>query len=487
MASVNYRISNFDGIAFVKGLYVGRATEETLVFNSSGAFVGAIMPSAIATTGTLSVTGVSRLGTTSVLSVGASEQLTVLNTATSAPAAAVIGTSSGILISGDFASANNHSANRSGVTRTIVTSQTDTSGYASYLAALSINIPAAQTYTNTNTGVGGITAYRFNWPGASSGTLAVTQMCAFWTSTTTLNTGTGKAGIVLGSITGATNNSYIVLGQTTIPAGQYAIYSAITSSSLLSGDITATAFIPSGSTVPTNGMYLSAANTLAFATNSTLAGTVASTTAWSFGTVGGTQGHRANGTLSINGAASAVANLEVAGNVLTGTNQIALYSGIFAGTSAATASIRGFSADVNTAASSFTSGFVSAFYGKVTAATSSTITRAQIFDAFGGITATGTITNRAILTDNHAYTGSWAINLSSTAPSQFSGLVGHIQSTNNVTDALPTQAEMVTALGAANQGTALVGFIKDANADTNYFICVSNGTSWYALKMTKGA
>ena len=40
-------------------------------------------------------------------------------------------------------------------------------------------------------------------------------------------------------------------------------------SATFSSTATATAFIPTGSTVPTNGMYLSAANTLAFATSST--------------------------------------------------------------------------------------------------------------------------------------------------------------------------------------------------------------------------
>ncbi len=62
------------------------------------------------------------------------------------------------------------------------------------------------------------------------------------------------------------------------------------------------------------------------------------------------------------------------------------------------------------------------------------------------------------------------------------------QSTDNVTDALPTQAEMVTAFGAAaTTGSGFIGVIKDANADTNFFICISNGTSYYALKLTKGA
>jgi len=62
------------------------------------------------------------------------------------------------------------------------------------------------------------------------------------------------------------------------------------------------------------------------------------------------------------------------------------------------------------------------------------------------------------------------------------------QSVNQVTDLLPTQAEMVAAFGAAaTVGAGFVGVIKDNDADTNFFICVSNGTSFYALKMTKGA
>jgi hypothetical protein len=46
-------------------------------------------------------------------------------------------------------------------------------------------------------------------------------------------------------------------------------YIASTGAATFSSSATATSFIPSGATVPTNGMYLSAANTLNFATNST--------------------------------------------------------------------------------------------------------------------------------------------------------------------------------------------------------------------------
>jgi hypothetical protein len=47
---------------------------------------------------------------------------------------------------------------------------------------------------------------------------------------------------------------------------------------------------------------------------------------------------------------------------------------------------------------------------------------------------------------------------------------------------------MVTAFGAAaTTGSGFFGVIKDNDADTNFFICFSNGTSYYAHKMTKGA
>lgn len=55
-------------------------------------------------------------------------------------------------------------------------------------------------------------------------------------------------------------------------------------SATFSSTTTATAFIPSGSTIPTNGMYLSAANTLNFATNSLNRFTIASDGIATFGT-----------------------------------------------------------------------------------------------------------------------------------------------------------------------------------------------------------
>lgn len=69
-----------------------------------------------------------------------------------------------------------------------------------------------------------------------------------------------------------------------------------------SSTLTATAFIPSGSTVPTNGMYLSAANTLNFATNTT--NRIIVTSAGNVG-IGGTPFTISDTNLTVNGATGA--------------------------------------------------------------------------------------------------------------------------------------------------------------------------------------
>lgn len=57
---------------------------------------------------------------------------------------------------------------------------------------------------------------------------------------------------------------------------------------------------------------------------------------------------------------------------------------------------------------------------------------------------------------------------------------------NDVNNTTPTAAELTTSFGApATVGTGFVGIVKDADADTNCFVVVSNGTSFYYLKFTK--
>lgn len=60
------------------------------------------------------------------------------------------------------------------------------------------------------------------------------------------------------------------------------------------------------------------------------------------------------------------------------------------------------------------------------------------------------------------------------------------QAINNVNDTTPTAAELTTSFGTpASVGSGFVGVVKDADADTNCFVVVSNGTSYYYLKFTK--
>ena len=60
------------------------------------------------------------------------------------------------------------------------------------------------------------------------------------------------------------------------------------------------------------------------------------------------------------------------------------------------------------------------------------------------------------------------------------------QAINNVNDTTPTAAELTTSFGApATVGSGFVGIVKDNDADTNCFVVVSNGTSYFYLKFTK--
>lgn len=60
------------------------------------------------------------------------------------------------------------------------------------------------------------------------------------------------------------------------------------------------------------------------------------------------------------------------------------------------------------------------------------------------------------------------------------------QAINDVNDTTPTAAELTTSFGApATVGSGFVGVVKDNDADTNCFVVVSNGTSYFYLKFTK--
>lgn len=51
----------------------------------------------------------------------------------------------------------------------------------------------------------------------------------------------------------------------------------------------------------------------------------------------------------------------------------------------------------------------------------------------------------------------------------------------------PTQAELVTAFGAANQGAGLLGVLNDGGGGANEYLCFSDGTNWWYIAATVGA
>jgi hypothetical protein len=129
--------------------------------------------------------------------------------------------------------------------------------------------------------------------------------------------GSGAYNSTTGVITIPTNNNQITNGAGYITSAALGDYLPLTGGALtgalggtsatFSSSVTATSFIPSGSTIPTNGMYLPSANTIAFSTNTTEAMRITS-----FGDVGiGTNNPTSK--LHINGG-SATTFMQLTGN-----------------------------------------------------------------------------------------------------------------------------------------------------------------------------
>lgn len=117
------------------------------------------------------------------------------------------------------------------------------------------NAPAALTKTddtNVTLTLGG---------SASTALLNAASLTLGWTGQlATTRGGTGLSSFTANGILYASSTSALATGSALTFDG---------TNFSTTGSATATRFIPTGSTVPTNGMYLSAANTLRFATNST--------------------------------------------------------------------------------------------------------------------------------------------------------------------------------------------------------------------------
>ncbi len=82
--------------------------------------------------------------------------------------------------------------------------------------------------------------------------------------------------------------------------------------------------------------------------------------------------------------------------------------------------------------------------------------------------------------------GTFATVTSSNAVNATAGGLRTKMAINNVNDTTPTAAELTASFGTpASVGTGFVGIVKDNDVDTNCFIVVSNGTSFYYHKFTK--
>jgi hypothetical protein len=82
--------------------------------------------------------------------------------------------------------------------------------------------------------------------------------------------------------------------------------------------------------------------------------------------------------------------------------------------------------------------------------------------------------------------GTFATVTSTAAINATAGGIRTRQAINNVNDTTPTAAELTTSFGTpASVGTGFVGVVKDADVDTNCYVVVSNGVSYFYLKFTK--
>lgn len=130
------------------------------------------------------------------------------------------------------------------------------------------------------------------------------------TGTLTLSAGTATANSFIPTSNTIPTNGMYLPGANTVAfatnSAQRLSINATGDVTVATGSTTANSFIPTSSTIPTNGMYLSAANTVAFATNSTQRVTISSS-----GVV------TVNSTLALRGATSGTTTLSapaVAGN-----------------------------------------------------------------------------------------------------------------------------------------------------------------------------
>jgi hypothetical protein len=170
---------------------------------------------------------------------------------------------------------------QSGVTKQVSVANL-TAGRA--VSALSLTLTNALVTTSGGTGLSSYTAGDLLYYatgtalsklgiGASTTILTSSGSAPQWSSASGVSVGTATnlAGGVAGSVpyqSGASATTFLGIGAANTVLTSSGSAPQWSTSLSLAGSVTATAFIPSSSTIPTNGMYLPSSNNLGWATNS---------------------------------------------------------------------------------------------------------------------------------------------------------------------------------------------------------------------------
>jgi hypothetical protein len=179
-------------------------------------------------------------------------------------------------------------------------------------------------------------------------------------------------------------SNYIPFGQGTTTLNQSAALTFDGTNFATTGAATAARFIPSGSTVPTNGMYLPAANSLGLSTNSATALYIGSAQNVTIGSAAPTAGQTLNASKAVTGSTNSM------GIRSTGTVQ-----------SDVTSSARGFDSGMGTAAASFTLTNLIHYYAAPAAFGAGSTVTTQI-GYYSETNLTGATTNYGFLAGNTA-------------------------------------------------------------------------------------
>ena len=236
-----------------------------------------------ATSGTITLTPAATAGTTAI---------TIPATAGTLVTTGDTGTVTNAMLAGSISNANlaNSSVTVNGTAISLGSSGTVTAA-AGTLTGTTLN---ATVVTSSLTSVGTLSSLSvtgtttqtgaFNLAGAASplqvqgsaGTSGQVLTSAGAGATPTWSTAAGTGTVTSVSVVTANGVSGTVATATTTPAITLTLGAITPSSVTASGVVTGSAFVPSGSSVPSNGMYLSAANTLNWSTATTLAMTLSS-------------------------------------------------------------------------------------------------------------------------------------------------------------------------------------------------------------------